>query len=118
MSASKPARRAFTVLEILISLGMLALIATAIATTYSQVQRARAHLAARRTLLRAAEEALAERQAGTAPWWPQGVQVKLEPMPQPEGWNPAAGRWVQAVATDGVRTETLAGVVPAEGGRP
>ncbi len=101
-------RRAFTLIEMTTAFLLLAVLATMVTATFTGLNRARQEGAARRQLIRAAEEGLTAAQTRLTPQYPPGVTVNLRLVDAPKG-SPL--RWAEATASEGKLHESLRGVV-------
>jgi Tfp pilus assembly protein PilX len=109
-------RKAFFTLDVLMALGVLAILMVVLAAAMSRQQRAVAGLADSRRATREAESTLCQIQAGlSVPTAPADEKVQMRPL---DGAAPPGQRWVQIEVIAAGRHATLSGLVPAKAAIP
>jgi type II secretory pathway pseudopilin PulG len=113
-------RGGWFILDALLAIGVIVVLAAALASSMVRQRRAEDRLAASRESVRLAEQALVALQSGgTAPTPPQGVAIEIRPSdqsaPHAASAAPAGWRWVTVRVTRDGRTSDLTGLVPAGG---
>lgn len=107
-------RGGWFMVDALLSMGVIVIIAAALAASMAQQRKAEARLAASRDAIRIAEHALLALQAGqTAPSPPAGTTLevsKSDSTQAPSGWY-----WVTVRVTRDGKASTLTGLAPAGG---
>lgn len=104
-------------IDALFAIGIIAILTVALTQSVTQQRRAQERLAASRSAVRLAEQALVALQAGQpAPAPPQGTTLEVRPAPEARA-APAGWRWVTVHVRHAGRIGELTGLAPA-GGAP